>query len=382
MKKTILNTDINIAVVSDIHLFHRKTPTVEIIDNLNKYLTNDSVFTELDILFFAGDVFDDICHFDDTDIANVEFWVARTLQLACKHKVKVRVLEGTPSHDRRQSQVFLTVNEILSKDNPTQWSVDVKYITKLEIENIPDWNLNVLYIPDEWRNDVKTTHSEVLTLLESSGLKTVDIGIVHGMFDYQCPEITKTSMKHSTENYLEIVKGPIWVGHVHKYSNNERIYAQGSFDRLAQGEEDDKGYLRCKLFKDLQYEMSFIINKDAKTYKTIKCVSGDIEKDLKKIDTILSKTKEGSYIRIETRPAMAISQALNTLKTSYPTFKWDILIKDNTSSKPKVLVDDYIYTPIVISQSTLPTLMQEQMTIMGIQSSQIEEVIKLTMELD
>lgn len=377
-----LNTDIKIAVVSDIHLFHPRTPTTEIINNLDKYLTNDKVFSEIDILFLAGDVFDEQNEFGDIDIANVEYWVARTLCLAQKHQVKIRVLEGTPSHDRGQSKVFVTVNNIHKQNDIENWNVDIKYVTKLDIEKIPEWDLNILYVPDEWRNDVKTTLSEVFTLLSENNLKSVDIGIVHGMFDYQCPEITKTSKKHSVDEYMKIVDGPIWVGHVHKYSNYKRIFAQGSFDRLAQGEEDDKGYLRCTLFKDLQYEMTFVINENAKTYKTIKCVSGDIEKDLKKIDTVLSKLKDGSFIRIETKPSMAIAQAINTLKTSYPTFKWDLLLKDTTTNKPKVLVNDYVYTPIIISETTLPELMRQECALMNLDNNRIEDIIALTMALD
>lgn len=373
----ILNTDLKIAVISDIHLFHRRTPTSEIIDNMNRCLVNDQVFGELDILFLAGDVFDDLNHFGDEEIAMAQFWIAKIITLAVKHSVKVRVLEGTPSHDRKQSQSFETIRDILAQRNDCE--IDLKYFTTLDIEIMADSGLKVLYVPDEWRNEASITYNETISLLKSKGIDNVDIAIMHGMFDFQCPEVTKTAMKHSTSDYMGIVKGPVFVGHVHQFSSNERVFAQGSFDRLAHGEEHDKGYIQCKLYKDLQFEVEFIVNKDAKVYKTIRCTGSDSEEDLKKIDKAVKSLKEGSYIRIETKPNTAITQSLAVLRTTYPTYNWDLLIKEKLKDKPKLLVDDNVYEAIIINKGTLPQLLAQELKLLNVTDEEAKNIVELTM---
>ena len=72
---------LRIASISDIHLGHPKTTTEYIITNLNKYLNNDEFLSNLDILFFAGDVFDNLLNFNDEVITHIKMWIVLSFRL-------------------------------------------------------------------------------------------------------------------------------------------------------------------------------------------------------------------------------------------------------------------------------------------------------------
>ena len=58
------------------------------------------------------------------------------------YNIILRILEGTPSHDWKQSKLFIHLNDL------TKAGTDVKYIDSLSIEYIDKFGINVLY-PDE-----------------------------------------------------------------------------------------------------------------------------------------------------------------------------------------------------------------------------------------
>jgi len=280
--------DIKYIVVSDIHLGHLNTPTVSIIQRLDRLFYTNVIFKELDIIFIAGDAMDRLLDFTTDDIYEIEKWIARLLLFCAKNDIALRVLEGTPSHDWRQPQLFETVNEMLGKP------ADLVYHSALGIEYMSKFGINVLYVPDEWDASTDKTFDEVKQHLKDNNLNQVDISIMHGQFGYQIPNAPDTVPKHNEENYLGITKHYIHIGHVHTHSQHSRIIAQGSFDRLAHGEESDKGLIYVSISKDIPtYE--FIINKDAEIYKTI-----DVDKinDLDVLDHLVTSYRLGSNIRL------------------------------------------------------------------------------------
>ena len=59
------------AVISDVHLHHRRTPTEYIINNLNNYITNARFMADIDCLFISGDLFDDVVSFASRDAEQI-----------------------------------------------------------------------------------------------------------------------------------------------------------------------------------------------------------------------------------------------------------------------------------------------------------------------
>ena len=356
-KSVKFHRDLSYLVISDIHLGHRNTTTKEIVENLDAYFGYYSAthaFTRLDLLFIAGDLFDSALLFTQDEIAVIQGWMYRLMDYCVRHGIKLRILEGTPSHDNFQCRNFLYAAERYGKD------LDFKYIETLHIEKIDDIGVSVLYVPDEWSSTTAKTQEQVVTLMKEATLSHVDIAIMHGMFTYQVPELTNASLKHSELFYLDIVKYFINIGHVHTFSTFDRIIAQGSFDRLAHGEESAKGGVLCYLSKDGQHGYVFIENTFAKTYKTINVRHTDIDKALAQVANAVDKLKPESHVRIKAKAKHPILQGLNTFKVSYPFIHFSKLtVEDDETAK---IIQEHVdnetdYVPININKENIITLL-------------------------
>lgn len=248
---------LNIASISDIHLNHPNTPTEMIIRNLMTYAFPDIKSThDLNIIFIGGDVTDSLMDFASENAVMYRKWVASFLWMCAKNDIMVRIIEGTPLHDWGQSGIFIEENENHSI------GCDVKYITDIHIEHNERYGIDVLYIPDEIRPSTAMTWKRVEELMLEKGLTQVDYAVMHGAFGYQLPDIAELKDKvHDEEKYSEIVRHYIFIGHVHQHRPNGKIIPNGSFDRLAQGEEGIKGHVRL-----LKGSLEFIPNQGAMRY--------------------------------------------------------------------------------------------------------------------
>ena len=116
--------------VGDIHLGHHQTSTESIIRNLDYYLTNEVVLKDVDLLIITGDLFDRLLHNADDNVTLIQRWITRLLYKCSYLNVAIRVLEGTPSHDRGQSRFFA------EQQKNADIQVDLHYATTLSIEYI------------------------------------------------------------------------------------------------------------------------------------------------------------------------------------------------------------------------------------------------------
>ena len=347
---------IRVAVVGDIHLLHKKTTTEYILANLDKYCTNDDLFSKLDLFVLNGDVFDNLTVVPNTDVGLIQMWFAKVLLLANKYNVIIRILEGTPSHDRKQSQLFTNLYEILKKDT---FIIDIKHIKTVEVEYLSKYNLNLLFIPDEYKHHTNDTLIEVKNLIHSKGLDQVDLCFMHGAFTYQLPACVKDNIKHNETEYLTLVKRLIFINHIHKHTNYDRIIAPGSFDRIAQGEEEDKGFYYV-IINENDYQVKFIVNKTAKKYITLKCKQYELEECLQYIQNKLQKIPIDSYIRIEAKSTTPIVNNLDLVKKKFPLYHWSIITdKQQIESINNIELSNY--TPIIINRDTLPTLVANKL---------------------
>lgn len=307
-----------IAVVSDIHLGNRRTTTAEIIANLEKAFPDDAETAQLDILFLAGDVFDDCLSLSDTEVLEIDIWIGRLLRVCKKHDIMVRVLEGTPSHDWKQSRRFTVINDV------GHIGVDLRYVADLSIEYIEKYDLNVLYVPDEWNNDTDVTLAEVKELMRGKGLDHVDLGIMHGHFDYQVPPVIK-SPRHRSDEYEKIVTSAIFIGHDHTPSNQGIIHATGSFDRLKHGQEHPKGHRRAIIHHTGPASVVFVENTTAKQYVTLDCTGLGVEDIITKTDEAAKALRDGANVRIEAESTNPIFENMAVLIRRYPLFNWSTL---------------------------------------------------------
>lgn len=349
--------EVRFAVVSDIHLGHKYTKTSFIIRNLNKQVANDAFLASIDILFIAGDLFDDVLPTYAEDYHLIGSWLARLIRKAHRYGVSVRLLEGTRSHDRSQGQLLITINEALKKVG--KGVEDLKYVDVLSIEHLTKWNLTVLYVPDDLNaGNTQITLDQVKQLLRENNLQSVDLAIMHGQFPHQIPEGVGHIPMHDDVAYSQLVRQLIFIGHHHTASTYGKIYAQGSFDRLTHGQEEPKGFYRVVLTPD-SYTVTFLENPDAAVYTTITCDEESVAENLIKIDTVVKAIPDGARLRIEANHGNPIFENLEVVKERWPMHEWTHVVRGKDKKKIGPLLDHkLVYVPVTLDRQTLhPTLM-------------------------
>jgi len=278
----MLNKTINGLCLSDIHLGHPKNPTDSIVRNLKMEIEQHK---DVDIIIIAGDLYHKILSFASNDtVSSVGFmmWLA---DFCISNSIILRILEGTPSHDYKQAIVF----EEIFKDKYKE--LNYRYVYDIEVEILEEFNLSILYVPDEIRPTIEETMRDIHKVLPKDG---VDIAVMHGHFEYQLPIKLSSSF---TVNDFDFVKHFIFIGHIHTHNPRGKIVPPGSFDRLSNGEEEKKGYIRFKINPNIGGSYIFIENKLSQLFDSISISTNDI-KEASKI--LLNKIAgyPSKYLRI------------------------------------------------------------------------------------
>lgn len=371
------NSEFRIAVLSDIHLGHRRNKTADIVANLDKAFPSNAETAELDMIVFAGDVFDDLLMMNNQDVIEINFWMARFLRMCRKLDICVRVLEGTPGHDWKQSNWFQYVNDGLG-----EIGADLEYVTDLCIRYEERFDKNFLFVPDEWDHKTENTLSQVRELLKAKGLEKVDYAIMHGQFDYQLPPHIQ-AQKHDSNAYLSIVKNLIFIGHVHTFSQKDRIIAQGSFDRLTHGEEGPKGHVRATIRPDDSYDIKFVETVDAKSFVTVNCLGLSMEETIRKLDAVARGLRDDSRIRVEAEETHSIFEGFVDLKLRHPLIEWDKKpLEDKSVDKViEASEEDILFEPVIINRDTIYNLMQERLVTKNYDPELIEHGLQILKEV-
>ena len=349
--------DIKIAAFSDIHLGHKSNDTLSILKMLDHYIFKEKLIDEIDLLIFVGDTFDRLLDLSYPALADIDAWFAKLLRACESRGVLFRVLEGTPSHDRGQPERINTIYKIIHSQ------ADFAYVDNLKIEYIEKFDMNVLYIPDEWRSDVNETLSEVKEHLKAKGLSAVDIALMHGQFEYQLPFKFKGIPIHDANEYSKIVDKLIFIGHVHTHSRSGKIVAQGSLDRLRHGEEEPKGFLKAEI-KNNRAQVVFIENKLARLYKTIKVYGLAMSDVYTKIEKVLKGAPMDICVRIEAEHTHPVFTHLVELQRTYPTVTWSKLPKDEaTGEEINIIINNEFdgWSNIDINQNNIIDLVIDRM---------------------
>lgn len=223
--------------ISDVHLGHGRIPTPLIAETLREAIRDRDGDRAPDIIFIAGDLFDRPTLIGSEHYLPIRDAVEDLVRYCAENNIILRLLEGTPSHDDKQGVVVgRTIEDLGLK-------INYKYHQTLTIEYLPEFGINVLFLPDEWRHDPQDTWADVTTMLTEHGLEKVDYAVMHGAFRYQLPTMLEKSC-HVESQWLDIVSRYIFIGHVHLATRKDRILAQGSLVQLEHGTGTDHGYVR------------------------------------------------------------------------------------------------------------------------------------------
>jgi len=264
--------------LSDIHLGHALNHTDNIICNLRKFFIKyrkDIIKTKLIII--SGDVFDKLLSSNGLEINLALEWLTELILFCKEQDIILRILEGTPGHDWKQVKLIFTILDKLDID------VDFRYVEEIEIEYIEKLMTTVLYVPDEAKPTTAEIYQEVQFKLKELAIDKVDIAVMHGTFDYQLP--IPLPNVHIPKDYLDIVRGPIIIGHHHSRSNYKRIITPGSFDAMNHSDDNTKGgvYINYTI-KDSKFRFRFLDNKEALKFKTIDVRGKDLSYIYKQLE--------------------------------------------------------------------------------------------------
>jgi hypothetical protein len=371
--------EIRFGVVSDIHTGHKRTKTAFILDNLNRHVASDEFLSSIDILFIAGDFYDGQMSTYSEEYAQIGKWIAHLLRKCHRYGVVVRVLEGTKSHDRGQGIQFVTINELNEKAGKK--AVDLKYVDTLSIEYLQKFGLMVLYVPDDWAPNTQDTLDQVKALLAKHNIDSVDIAIMHGQFPHQIPAGMGHIPMHNDEEYSKIVRRAIFIGHHHTSTQYGKIYAQGSFDRLAHNEEEPKGFFKVVLTPD-SHTVTFIENTHAAVYKTISCDADSVTDNLLKIDEIVQDIPNGANLRIEASLGNPILDNMAIVKERWPLHTWTEVVRGKDKKQTKPLIDHkLVYVPVTLDRQTLHPTLLARLTQKGYEPEQIDRCAELLAQI-
>lgn len=377
LRPVVLKKRISYLTISDIHTLNKLTSTEFIADSLFHYFDgfkSTSPFAKLDIIFLAGDIFD---YYEDSkspNIALVMNFMKLLMGFCVKHKIKLRSVYGTPSHDWKQARLFAPIAAAFGD------ALDYKYTEELEIEIMEDLGISVLYVPDEWKNSAAKAKEDVQKALDDAGLEKVTLAIMHGMFDFQIPDLPiDHPLKHDSKWYLEKVETYINIGHDHVFKTLDRILVQGSFDRIAHGEEGKKGGIVCTLDPVLGNSFEFVENKRAKIFKTITVKTRDIDQAAEQIKNVLKDIPNHSHIRISSTPDNPIFTVFNELKRSHPTLtfkkhkdKKQVREQEKNNKLQETIDLKSSYTSVTIVPDNIVGLIKDSMDLVDVSEEDLE----------
>lgn len=313
--------------ISDIHLGHPKTSTEHILTNLRRELPDQAWMDEVDILYIVGDLFDRLLDFNSGSAFAIKRWIKSLLKMCKRRDIVLRVLEGTPAHDRQQNRWFVEANADIG--------ADLKYIDTLCIEHIDRFGIDVLYIPDEWKHETDAIWQDVTLALSQAGLEQVDFTLIHGTMDYQVPAAFGIPT-HVTQRYLDITRHYIFTGHIHQSSVYERSLCNGSFDRLCHGDEGRKGYWDVTITPNGD-QIVFRENHNAKIYRSIDV--RELGDDYHTALEALRELPEDSHIRLEVNADSPALAALDVIRKQYPLFHWTVKSHDRADVQKNLFRD-------------------------------------------
>lgn len=249
------------AVISDIHA-GAVDPDIllnELSQSFIKYLKSLKI---LDFVVITGDLFDNKLSLNSNHTKQIFIFIKKLVDICISHNAKLRIIKGTEFHDNRQ----LDILKYLYNTN-----VDIKIFDTVDTEELFP-NFNVLYVPEEYMTNKDEYYENYFN-------KEYDMIFGHGLVNevafvakMQESEVTMSKAPiFKSETLLNICKGPIFFGHIHKSQCiKDRLYYVGSFTRWIFGEDEPKGFMMVAYTPETaNYEVEFIENKLAPVYNTI-----------------------------------------------------------------------------------------------------------------
>jgi len=332
--------------LSDCHLLNGRTPTEHILKSFSRLIPFNEETAQLDGIIIAGDLFDRNGNLSDDRAVIILKWFRSFFQFCETHSIFIRLLEGTPFHDRRQGRIIEALAACFSQLN-------FRYIDTVCVEVIQPHNLSIVYVPDEWKSGPDDAWVDAQLALREKGIEQVDLAVMHGCFPHQVPVVVK-GPRHDPVKWQNIVKHFVLIGHIHVQSQLDKILAAGSTDRIAHNEPKPKGIYRLTLRDNGEDTVEFIENKNAWQYVTLRLEGKSIEEAMKDVRLIVRGLRDGAYIQLKGDPLDPLAQGIAELKRQYPQFNWDFNNdKERKKTTPTDTINQPVFKPITITRDNV-----------------------------
>lgn len=240
MKKPVKIVELN-----DLHF--GGPATFKMVEELNLFLDyiKDN---EVDIVVFGGDYFDRKMSISDPlALAGFDFF-KKVLNIVKEKNIKLRVIEGTQSHDMFQPRIFDTY--ILDENgNPM---IDYKYFETIAVEEV--LGLRILYIPEEY----PINHEEYYKPYQEG---QYDFIVSHGTWDFinfggmvdndrndlhTAPVLRAKDWMHALEHGI-CVSGHIHGRHIYKKKNVDKIIYPSAFTAWSFDQISPRGFISLEI---------------------------------------------------------------------------------------------------------------------------------------
>lgn len=204
-------TPVRILSISDLHFGNTQTDPDQLAANVRTHVLPH--FRSIDLLIIAGDFFDTALSLSDKLTPGVIAVMLDLLAEASFHKVVVRILRGTFSHDRTQGSYFPFLHAQYKFTN------DLRYIDTVSLEYLEQFDLRLLYMPDDLPYPTAEAAMEVVhQKLQAVGWTTVDYAIIHGYLDHVVPAGVSKPKGTYDRRQFAFVRRYVISGHVHTSS--------------------------------------------------------------------------------------------------------------------------------------------------------------------
>jgi len=219
-----------------------------------------SKLPKIDCIVIAGDYYDSKLGLDSSASKRALQFMGELIKIARKKKAKIRIIEGTDSHDASQIENF----KFLEYDD----TIDFKVIREVQEEELFEdyW---VLYIPEEYMQDKDAFYYPYFS--QEDRYKHI---FGHGMLDFAAytEHVTHRpgapTFNVNELNYCSV--GPNFFGHVHTMQDYKHNYYCSSPTRWCQREEIPKGYYICLMDEDTdKFVVLKMFNHLARIYQTV-----------------------------------------------------------------------------------------------------------------
>ena len=309
---------IRIANLSDIHFFGHRIEMSSLQMSLKAWCLN---YEEkiADLLVFSGDLFDGAVSCSHHHGWVFCSWMIEVLDYCLLHRIVLRFLEGTPSHDMQQLVFFTPLLK-----HYQSLGLDVQYHQGIVFERIPALDSNFLFVEDRHLEETSVTMDKMCEVIRAQGTDKTDFIVMHGTYYHQIP-IAKNVFY--AEIVSKLVHGLVMSGHIHIHSHCEKVVTPSSFTRMSFGEEAPKGGLLID-YDTVTNEVNWIFKENpyAPLFNTYQLTSNTV----KSVESALKFLPTNSYVRL-VLDDKGLMEVVRHYREQFPKLKFKMVMGTDKS---------------------------------------------------